>query len=165
MNFTALLTIAIPIVILTVIYAIFHGRVYEMDFGPDRGSFFAPYGLYRRLFCIVCITGLPLALLSAYIRSETSAALLTAAAIYAILFNGWMAYVYEGYLHSKYPKNPPRADWDEINPPINRSQSAFYIGRSNYTAIRYATTLTLAFSSLAFFVAGIITVITAVLER
>jgi len=158
--FIILLVILLPLGLCSSFWAGLRGRVYEMDWGADRGSFFAPYALFRRFYYVIFGVALALALLCAYHRQPVPATLLIAAAIQALLFNVWTAVCYEAYLHAKYPKNLP-PPFDYAPPPPN----AKYTGSSNYTAPKYATTLALAYSSIALFILGLADTIKTLLER
>jgi hypothetical protein len=143
MTFIELLVIGIPIALWAVMTGIFAGRRYEMDHGhSSRGSFFAIGGWYWRLYLLVFGVALILAVFTALNHLADTTVMLTAAAVYALLFNGWMAFCYESYLRFRYS-----------------------VGTSNYTAPRYALTLSLAFSSLGLFIAGLISGMSAILER
>ena len=143
------LTIAVillPILIWAAFTIICWGKVLEMDNGLGNGSFFGIFSIYRRLAYTIFGVALLAALAAADKQWPPAAIICGAAAIYAFLFNGWAAYSYESYLHAKTV--PPQG-----------------IGKSNYSAMKYALTLSLGVSAIVLFVTGIMIFLQTVLER
>jgi hypothetical protein len=134
-NVVILLTLFIWLFLWLILYMYPAGLSYEMDWGVNQMSFLVPYAIYRRMFYVVFSVSLGMALLCVDCKLAIPAALLTAASIYAFLFNGWTAYCYEMYLQHRYPRSGGT-------------------GSSNYTAMKYSLTLALALSSAFLFVTG-----------
>ena len=88
--------------------------------------------------------------------------LMVAGSVYAFVFNVWVTWCYEGYLHSKYPKNNI-----PIMPGMYKPGDAVpvLVGPSNYTAPKYSITMALGLSSVVLFVSGIIVLFQEVLGR
>ena len=139
---TVLFSAFLPFAVFALLTAAMPNTTYEMDWGNERGSFFAPYALYRRLAYVIYGSGFIVALLFSYHQHAVTATLMTSAAIYALLFNAWTAIAYESYLHSKYGRP----------------------GASNYTRFKYAITLALGYSASITFVAGMIAAVPALLR-
>jgi hypothetical protein len=151
-----LVSLASPIFFWSLTYSALHGRFYEMDYGSGReGSFLVCYALYRRIYWVIFGIGIAGA---AYFASWSAypdiGVIFLASAIYAFLFNGWMAYCYESYLHSSYPLK-----WS------GKVEEAARRGNSNYSGLKYSITLALAFSSLLLFLASLCLGIVALIER
>jgi hypothetical protein len=147
----ALICLPLPFLFWLIFYAELGGRVYEMDHGQKEGSNLA-FVLYRPTFYTIIAVGLIGAIWNAEAKQEWPAIALMGAAIYALLFNAWLAYSYEAYLHAKYPKNLP--------PNVMN-----YSGPSNYSGWKYAITLSLACSAIFLFIAGLATMTEALLNR
>jgi hypothetical protein len=157
-----LVSLASPIFFWSLTYSALHGRVYEMDYGSGReGSFLVCYALYRRIYWVIFGIGIAGA---AYFASWSAypdiGVIFLAAAIYAFLFNGWMAYCYESFLHAKYPACPPYQASPGSPPPVRNR-----VLPSNYSGLKYSITLALAFSSLLLFLASLCLGIVALIER
>jgi hypothetical protein len=159
-----LAVVGIPIVIWVMLTFILAGKRYEMDCGLGNGSFFGIFTIYRHLALITFAVALLFAIKSAEHGWPPATIVCGAAALYDILFIAWTAYCYEGYLHSKYPKNPPMGTPPELQAAFMTGK-AQYVGPTNYSAPKYALTLTLGFSSLALFVIGVILFLATVMGR
>lgn len=136
---TGYISLSLPLVLWGVLRLILPSGPREMDQNAHKGSFFALLILYSVFFyAIVAISSV----LMLHIHGPASVSLMFAM-IYALLFNGWTTYAYEGYLHVRYPRGLPG--------PMSQPQ----LGPSTYTVGRYALTLTLAVSSFLLFVVGV----------
>jgi hypothetical protein len=130
--------IGIPVTLWILLRFTLPAGPYEMDHGHGsaKGTFFPLLILYQAFFYILA----GLALFGAHWNWQYNDNLwpslfLCVAALYALLFNGFVLFFYEGYLTTKYP-GPTRP------------------GVSSYTISRYALVLSLGFSSVGLFVAG-----------
>jgi len=112
----------------------------EMDQNAHKGSFFALLILYSLFFYVIVAISCVLML---RVHGQASLVLMFAM-IYALLFNGWTTYAYEGYLHVRYPRGI-----------VPNQLLQPQLGPSTYTVGRYALTLTLAVSSFLLFVVGV----------
>src|SRR5271166_2223463 len=83
------------------------GNRFEMDNGMGVGSFFAIFAIYRRLGFVIFSVSLLGAITAADQKWPPATIICSAAALYALLFNFWLNYNYESYLHAKYPTNQP----------------------------------------------------------
>ena len=126
---------------------------FEMDWGyRNPGSFFAPFAIYRRMAWTIFALSLPQAGAWAYAKSGFLASLLLMAAILAFLFNFWLTFCYEEYLHSKYVN----ADAVRLGVVVTNY--------SSYVGWKYALTLALGLYSLFLFVVGTIASVGALAE-
>lgn len=107
------------------------------------GSFYGIFAIYRRLAYVIFTVALAIAVLTADKKWPPAMIICGAAAIYAFLFNVWMTFNYEAYLHAKYPFGPDDRTTMDRKPSI-------------YTGGKYAITLALGFSCTILFIAGII---------
>lgn len=116
---------------------------YEMDSGAGKtpGTFFPHLIMYSVLFYAFAGLGIWGAVFAWTRFAEVGAMLLLFSAVYALLFNGWMAFMFETYMHQRY-----------------------VTGKSPYTLGRYAVTLALAGSTVILLLAGIVATV-AVLAR
>ena len=108
---------------------------YEMDFDTSHGTFIVLMVNYQKVFYAVFGTGLIGAFLSWNAAHADAAILLLLAAGYALLFNFLVVLFYEGYLHSRYPRNGSA-------------------GTSTYSLSRYAVIQSLGASALVMLFAG-----------
>lgn len=141
-----LVAISLPVLILVALLCIMpHGADvrWEMDWGTTPGSFAYLQSYYSHSFSVIFWVGISLSLYVATIYRQEPAGVLALSALYALAFNLWVTYCYEGYLQSKY--------------------SVRKVG--NYTAIRYATTLSLAFSSVILFIIGVLMAVNLIVTR
>jgi len=150
--------IAFPLALFLFVAASTWGKRFEMDNGMGVGSFFAVFAIYRRLSYVIFTVGFAIAVFAADKKWPPATILSGAAALYAFLFNFWMVYCYESYLHSKYPRNITFRTLQEQAVAIS-SQS------SNYFGWKYAITLALGFSSVILFISGIIIFLMTLMER
>jgi energy-coupling factor transporter transmembrane protein EcfT len=131
---------------------------FEFDYF-ERFSFFAIHALYHKL--IVLIIAISLSLLAFRLATDPLAIILLLSSItLAILFEAWMTYNYEGYLHSKYPLNLP-VEIERMQKVVDSSSVGIgskynYTGPTNYTTIAYATTIILGLSTIVAFVMGML---------
>lgn len=154
---TVLISIALPVILWALTMGFIpSGMMFEMDWGLSHpGSFSYLHSYYYRIFSIIFWVGMLMSLGVAFVIHGEPAGMLALSAVYAFVFNAWLTYCYEGYLHSKYPKNVPRQVPEGVG----------YVGPSNYTPVKYALTLSLAFSSLSLFLTGFIAAIIVLVSR
>jgi hypothetical protein len=129
------------------------GVTYEMDNGLGSGSFYGTFVLYRHLAYTIFAVAIIGASFSAYKGWPPATIVLGGAAIYALLFNAWLMASYESYLAFKYPRNLALTLHDQTQRP------------SNYSGWKYALTIALGFSTLGFFVCGLILFLATLMER
>lgn len=145
-----LIALALPAVIWSVLMLSGTGQLFEMDWGGQGGTFAAylhPH--YSRLFGIIFWVGLVFGMFIGIAFRQEPAGILVLSAVYAHIFNLWVTFCYESYLHVRYPPD---------NAPSGSS-------RSIYTRRRYAITLSLAYSSVILFVVGLLSAVKLVVSR
>jgi len=142
--------LAMPVALWLALMPLVRGRRFEMDPNGVRYAFYAIFVLYRRLsYTIFGVSGLMALTGAVYARgSGNHIVLLTSAAIYALLFQVWLTWQYERYLHQRY-----------------RSVSGMDDFPSPYTGAAYAVTISLGVSALVMFCAGFIGIIAVLLGR
>lgn len=139
-----LVAILLPVLIWVALLCVIpSGLRWEMDWGATTGSFAYLQSYYSHSFSVIFWAGISLSLYIATIYRQEPAGILALSAMYALAFNLWITYCYEGYLHSKYGVNQT----------------------TNYTVVKYAATLSLAFSSLILFVIGVLMAVNLIVTR
>jgi len=141
--------IAWPTLLWTGGMALLHGRCFEMD-AHARYSFYAILALYRRLSFTLFGVGVLVGLESAYLRLVTVTIATLSAAIYSLLFQVWLTWCYELYLHQRYREGPSGTLVSLV---------------SSYTGFQYAVTLALGLSALVLFIVGLVGFAWALLTR
>lgn len=163
-----LVAVSLPILIWVALMCIApHGTArWEMDWSTTPGSFAYLQSYYTYSFSVIFWSGISLSLYIATIYRQEPAGILALSALYALAFNLWVTYCYEGYLHSKYPKIPPPPPPSQVDGcSVRYITESTYIGPSNYTATKYAATLSLAFSSVILFIIGVLMAVNLIVTR
>ena len=119
-----------------VLWAIFRFTLptgpYAMDQGRHRGSFFPLLILYNVFGYALLLLSMSMALIAYNHELAWAGLLFLVAGVEALVFNGWLLFTYERYMH------------------------ATAVGVSNYTLNRYALTLSLGFSAVITCVVGFV---------
>lgn len=132
----------LPVVFFTVLHLAFNLKMhgdgpFEMDHGGNEGTFFPMLILYS-VFFYALATASFLGAYEAWVYNAVDApGFFLWAGCFALLFNIWVTFQYERYLHSRYP-------------------SGGKDGVSSYTARKYAFTMALAGAALLSFAAGVV---------
>lgn len=115
---------------------------YEMDSPTGKGTFFPHLVIYSVFYYVLAGISAWGACSAWHYGADWGALLLLFAMAYSLIFNIWLAFNFETYMHARYIVG---------NPALNGM-----IGKSPYTLNRYAATLALAVSALLLFLVGVV---------
>lgn len=132
-------------------------RRFEFDYGFGDGTGFSFTRIYRQIHWVIFTPSFILSLGAAGLKWEIPAISLGAAAFWAFLFNLWLTFNQEAYMHARYPL--------AFHLTLNDRNALNQQNPSPYTRTRYAVSYAMAFSALFAFVLGISTLIIDLLAR
>ena len=129
----------LPIFICSLLTVTMPAGPYEMDHGHGNhpGTFYPLMQLYHQFFYILAGLSTFGAMEAWKHNANTAAVVFIIAAMYGLLFNGFLLLSYEKYMHQRYP------------------MVAGMQGSSNYGLLRYAAVLSLSMSTVLAFIVGI----------